>query len=57
MDLLLLNEKGELARLGLKVDEDGDKGTGSVGVTFKCKLPLFARKLVKVAKDLDHKEF
>ena len=30
MDLLLLNEKGELARLGLKVDEDGDNGTGSV---------------------------
>ena len=57
MELLLQNEKGELARLGLKVDGDGDKGTGSVGVTFKCKLPPVARKLVKAVKDLDHKEF
>lgn len=57
MDLLLLNEKGELARLGLKVDEDGDNGTGSVGVTFKCKLPSLARIAVKALKNLDNKEF
>ena len=57
MDLLLQNEKGELARLGLKVDEDGDKSTGSVGVTFRCKLPLIARAALKALNVLDNKAF
>lgn len=57
MDLIVKNEKGELARLGLKVDEDGDKGSASVAVTFSAKLPSIARLGIKMLKDLDNKEF
>ena len=57
MELLAKNEKGELARVGLNVDEDGDKNTGSVTFTCKAKLPAFAWMGIKMLKNLDNREF
>ncbi len=57
MEFIAKNEKGELARLGLKVDQDPEHGTGSVGVTFNCKLPAIARIAINGLKNLDNKQF
>ena len=57
MEIIAKNEKGELARVGLNVDEDGDNNTGSVTFTCKAKLPLIARMGIKMLKNLDNREF
>ena len=57
MELIAQNEAGEIARLGVKVAEDGEKSTGSLAFTFKCKLPLFARAALKALNVLDNKAF
>ena len=57
MEFIAKNEKGELARFGVTVDQDGEKNTGSVAVSFNCKLPAIARAGIGFLKALDNREF
>lgn len=57
MEIILRNDKSEVARFGLKVKEDADKGTGSIEASFSSKVPALARLVIKGVKSLDDKDF